>query len=150
MHTLQKRKRIKTLEDKRKRRWRKKNMKKRKIKQKYHHHHHHDVATGWCRMFVVDVVSESVLIPIVCLVGDTTGDECLFIRLAMDGNGDICWWWCCGCCGICEVVPFVNISTISYRISVIGVNVVVGVKELSFSDVNKLHGWSRWRYLAVL
>ncbi len=101
-------------------------------------------------MFVVDVVNESVLIPIVCFVGETTGDECLFIRLAMDGNGEINWWWCCCCCCKCEVVPFVNISTISYRISVIGVNVVVDDDRLSLIVVNKLHGWSRRRCLAIL
>ncbi len=86
-------------------------------------------------MFVVDVVNCSVLIPIICFVGETIGDECLFIRLAIDGNGEIC---CCGCC-ICEFVPFVNISIISYRISVIGVNVDVDDK-LSLTVVNKLHG----------
>jgi hypothetical protein len=86
-------------------------------------------------MFVVDVVNGSVLIPIVCFVGETIVDECLFIKLAMDGNGEICC--CCGCCK-CEVVPFVNISTISYRISVIGVNVVDD--KLSLIVVNKLHG----------
>ena len=99
-------------------------------------------------MFVVDVVNGSVLIPIVCLVGDTTGegwDECRFIRLAMDGNGEIC---CCGGCK-CELVPFVNISTISYRISVIGVKDRLSfVRELIF--VNKLHGSSRWRCLATV
>lgn len=82
-------------------------------------------------MFVVDVVNASAFIPIVCFVGETIGDECLLIRLAMDGSGEIC------CCGICGVAPFVNISTISYRISVMGVN--EGDDNLSFSDVNKLH-----------
>jgi len=85
-------------------------------------------------MFVVDVVKGSVLIPIVCFVGETTGDECLLIRLAMDGNGELC------CCCKCELVPFVNKSTISYRISVMGVNVVVDDDKLSFTVVNKLHG----------
>lgn len=44
-------------------------------------------------MFVVDVVNGSVLMPMVCLAGETAGepcDECLFIRLAIDGNGEIC------------------------------------------------------------
>ncbi len=98
----------------------------------------------------MDVVNGSVLIPMVCLVGETTGDgwdECLFIRLAMDGNGEICC--CCCCCCKCEVLPFVNISTISYRISVIGVNDKLSfVRELIF--VNKLHGSSKWRCRATL
>ena len=85
------------------------------------------------------------MIPIVCFVGETIGDECLFIRLAMDGNGELCC--CCG--GKCEWVPFVNKSTISYRISVIGVNVVVDDK-LSLTVVSRLHGWSRRRCLATL
>ncbi len=124
---------IKTLEDK-----------PRKKKKK---RENHNVATVWCKMFVVDVVNGSVLIPIVCFAGETTGDECLFIRLAMDGNGDICWCWC-WCCK-CEFVPFVNISTISYRISVIGVKVVVDEK-LSLTVVNRLHGWSSRRCFARL
>ena len=134
---FEKRKSIKTLEDKPKR-------KERKEKE---NQNHHDVATGWCKILVVDVVSGSVLIPIVCFVGDTIGDECRFIKLAMDGNGEFCccWCWCC----ICELVPFVNRSTISYRISVMGVNAAVEGK-LSLIEVNRLHGWSRWRCLAIL
>jgi hypothetical protein len=66
----------------------------------------------------------------------------------MDGNGEICCCCCCCCCK-CEVVPFVNISTISYRISVMGVNDKLSfVLELIL--VNKLHGSSRWRCLATL